>query len=69
MLRVLVGLRPSRSGGPRLEVERLPLVNGAQSTPVLLCHSYGHHSAGFEGSVGAARATVEMLVGALQRRS
>jgi D-amino-acid oxidase len=68
VLQVLVGLRPRRNGGPRLEIDRAFSLSNADGAPVLLCHSYGHHSAGFEGSVGAARATVILLLNALEQR-
>ena len=46
VLRVEVGLRPSRPLGPRIEVERLHAgAPGAIQTP-LICHNYGHHSSG-----------------------
>ena len=38
-----VGLRPSRKGGPRIEVERW-----AGGTPVV--HNYGHAGAGYQSS-------------------
>lgn len=51
---VKVGLRPSRTLGPRIEIEEL---RGDQ----FVVHNYGHHSAGFEGSMGAARTAVALL--------
>ncbi|KKY16047.1 putative d-amino acid [Phaeomoniella chlamydospora] len=57
---VRVGLRPSRKGGPRVEVEELE--NGKFAV-----HNYGHHSAGFEGSVGAAEAVAKLIANRLEK--
>ena len=43
-----VGLRPSRVGGPRMEVEWLGGVGGEGGAEErFVCHCYGHHSAGW----------------------
>lgn len=55
VLAVRVGLRPSRKGGARVELESLE--DGR-----LLIHNYGHHSAGFEGSVGVAEEVSSLLL-------
>ncbi|KAE8155417.1 FAD dependent oxidoreductase [Aspergillus tamarii] len=55
VLEVRVGLRPSRRGGPMVEAEDL-------GDGQLVVHNYGHNSAGFEGSVGAAEDTAALLL-------
>lgn len=55
VLEVRVGLRPSRKAGIRLELE--PLEDGRS-----VIHNYGHNSAGFEGSVGAAEEVCSLLL-------
>ncbi|KAF5858054.1 hypothetical protein ETB97_004923 [Aspergillus alliaceus] len=59
VLAVRVGLRPSRKGGPRVETEEL-------GDGRLLVHNYGHNSAGFEGSVGAAEDVAALLLNHLE---
>jgi D-amino-acid oxidase len=59
ILSVRVGLRPSRTGGPRVQIEEL---EGGK----FVVHSYGHHSAGFEGSVGAAEEVAALLADRLK---
>ncbi|GAA6012521.1 hypothetical protein JCM10207_009028 [Rhodosporidiobolus poonsookiae] len=65
VLRHNVGLRPSRKGGPRVELEKvqLPLKKSAlaptAATKVLerevtVCHAYGFGPAGYQQSVGVA---------------
>ncbi|KAH7138541.1 hypothetical protein B0J11DRAFT_514692 [Dendryphion nanum] len=49
-----VGLRPSRKGGPRIEVERWE-----GGTPVV--HAYGHSGAGFQSSWGTAERVLELV--------
>lgn len=39
-----VGLRPSRVGGPRVEIERVPEDGGVRK---FICHHYGHSGAGY----------------------
>lgn len=46
VLSVQVGLRPSRHGGPRMEVEMLDEEEIGSKAPIFVCHNYGHHSAG-----------------------
>jgi D-amino-acid oxidase len=50
---VQCGLRPARKGGPRMETE----VVGART----VVHAYGHAGAGYQNSVGSARAVVGMV--------
>ena len=50
---VQVGLRPGRTGGARVELER--------TGDFVVCHSYGHAGAGYQNSVGSARKVVELL--------
>ncbi|KAF2259575.1 D-amino-acid oxidase-like protein [Lojkania enalia] len=49
-----VGLRPSRKGGPRIEVEK-----GTWDVPVV--HNYGHSGAGYQSSWGTAERAVELV--------
>jgi len=58
ILRHNVGLRPARTGGPRVEVEtpRLPRVR-----PVV--HAYGFSSAGYQQSWGVALDVLELVEG------
>ncbi|WPH03121.1 Hypothetical protein R9X50_00599600 [Acrodontium crateriforme] len=51
---VQCGLRPGRKGGPR--VEREVLADG-----VKVVHAYGHAGAGYQNSIGSARATVKLV--------
>ncbi|KAI8321396.1 FAD dependent oxidoreductase [Martensiomyces pterosporus] len=53
IIRVNVGFRPSRRDGPRLEVEKLH--------DVVVLHSYGQTSFGYQTSWGYASAAVRML--------
>ncbi|OAG00844.1 D-amino-acid oxidase-like protein [Paraphaeosphaeria sporulosa] len=57
-----VGLRPSRKGGPRIEVERW-----ADGTPVV--HNYGHAGAGYQSSWGTAERVVELVGKALEKKA
>ncbi|KAF2450689.1 nucleotide-binding domain-containing protein [Karstenula rhodostoma CBS 690.94] len=57
-----VGLRPSRKGGPRIEVERW-----AGGTPVV--HNYGHAGAGYQSSWGTANRVVELVGKALEEKA
>lgn len=50
---VQVGLRPGRTGGARVELERMG--------DFVVCHSYGHAGAGYQNSVGSARKVVKLL--------
>jgi len=50
---VQVGLRPGRTGGARVELEKMG--------EFLVCHSYGHAGAGYQNSVGSARKVVKLL--------
>ncbi|KAF2109659.1 hypothetical protein BDV96DRAFT_502229 [Lophiotrema nucula] len=51
---VQVGLRPSRKGGVRVEVEG---IDG-----LVVCHAYGHAGAGYQNSVGSANKVVQLLL-------
>ncbi|KAK5110940.1 hypothetical protein LTR62_005478 [Meristemomyces frigidus] len=55
-----VGLRPVRTGGPRLERER---VEG-----VAVVHNYGHGGAGYQCSYGCAQAAVRLVRESLASR-
>ena len=54
VLKVQVGLRPSREGGARVESE---VVDGRWR----VLHAYGHSGAGYQNSVGVARKLLRML--------
>ncbi|KAF2189187.1 FAD dependent oxidoreductase [Zopfia rhizophila CBS 207.26] len=54
-----VGLRPSRKGGPRIEVEKL-------SNGVPVVHNYGHAGAGYQSSWGTAEKVMKMVKKALE---
>jgi D-amino-acid oxidase len=43
VLSTQVGLRPSREGGPRIELEWLDITGGGKE---LVCHNYGHSHSG-----------------------
>lgn len=47
VLSVQVGLRPSRRGGPRIEMELVEHEDDVSQAPRFICHNYGHHSAGY----------------------
>lgn len=53
VISVQCGLRPGRTGGPRVETEVV------DKHPVI--HSYGHGSGGFQNSVGSARKVVQLV--------
>ncbi|KAJ2713010.1 hypothetical protein H4R19_002465 [Coemansia spiralis] len=57
IIRVKVGLRPSRRGGPRLEV--------AHMRGLTVVHNYGHSSFGYQTSWGYAGAALRLLDSAL----
>ncbi|KAI1322629.1 FAD dependent oxidoreductase [Xylariaceae sp. FL0255] len=52
-----VGLRPSRKGGPRIEVERL----GEGDKGLLVIHNYGASGAGYQASWGMAQHGVALF--------
>lgn len=54
ILHVTVGLRPSRKGGPRVELEEW-------RDEKFIVHNYGHHRAGFGCCVGASEAVGAIL--------
>ncbi|TQV95527.1 hypothetical protein V2A60_000717 [Cordyceps javanica] len=58
VLRVQVGLRPTRTGGAKVALESLP---GDDSNNRWVCHNYGHHGAGFEESFGCAETVVKLV--------
>ncbi|KAF9932607.1 hypothetical protein FBU30_007753 [Linnemannia zychae] len=53
-----VGLRPSRIGGFRVEIEHGRTGAGQ---PVLIAHNYGHGGAGYQSSWGTAYNTLELI--------
>lgn len=57
VLNVLVGLRPSREGGARVERE---VVEG-EGRRWRVVHAYGHSGAGYQNSVGVARKVVRLV--------
>ena len=46
VLSLQVGHRPTREGGPRLEIE---LINATSDKQRFICHHYGHGSSGYVG--------------------
>lgn len=52
VLSVQIGLRPSRHGGPRIEIEALGDGEEGNQAPRFICHNYGHHSAGYASKLG-----------------
>ncbi|ORY16616.1 hypothetical protein BCR34DRAFT_584275 [Clohesyomyces aquaticus] len=58
-----VGLRPSRKGGPRIEIEK----RKGWGIPVV--HNYGHSGAGYQSSWGTAERAVELVKKALGTRA
>ncbi|KAJ4365471.1 hypothetical protein N0V95_000406 [Ascochyta clinopodiicola] len=54
-----IGLRPSRKGGPRIEIEK----EKKWSVPVV--HAYGHSGAGYQASWGTAERVLELVQKAL----
>lgn len=57
-----VGLRPTRKGGPRIEVEKW-----SNGTPVV--HNYGHAGAGYQSSWGTAEKALELVKKALEAKA
>jgi D-amino-acid oxidase len=55
MLSVQCGLRPGRTGGPRVEGE---VLDGGR---LRIVHAYGHAGAGYQNSVGSARKVVRLV--------
>ncbi|KAM0721982.1 hypothetical protein Q7P37_002908 [Cladosporium fusiforme] len=53
VISVQCGLRPGRTGGPRVEMETV----GKHQ----VVHSYGHGSGGFQNSAGSARKVVQLI--------
>ncbi|KAF2086473.1 nucleotide-binding domain-containing protein [Saccharata proteae CBS 121410] len=57
VLRVNVGRRPGRRGGPRVEVEEVGTEEGRR----IVVHEYGHAGAGYQNSFGSAGKVVRLL--------
>ncbi|KAL1599291.1 hypothetical protein SLS59_006308 [Nothophoma quercina] len=55
-----IGLRPSRKGGPRIEIEK-----EKQKWNVPVVHAYGHSGAGYQASWGTAERVLELVQKAL----
>lgn len=53
VISVQCGLRPGRTGGPRIEKE---VVGGKK-----VVHAYGHSSGGYQNSIGSARMVVNLV--------
>ncbi|KAJ4987583.1 FAD dependent oxidoreductase [Stagonosporopsis vannaccii] len=51
-----IGLRPSRKGGPRIELEK-----EKQKWSVPVVHAYGHSGAGYQASWGTAERVLELV--------
>ncbi|KAG2216028.1 hypothetical protein INT46_007088 [Mucor plumbeus] len=54
----VVGIRPTRKGGPRVQNEYFKLQSGKQ---VLITHNYGHGGSGFQSSWGTAQEAVRLI--------
>jgi D-amino-acid oxidase len=61
VIRVGVGLRPMREGGPRVEKE---MINN-----VWIVHNYGHGGYGYQSSYGSADAAVELVNSIAQEKA
>jgi len=61
------GLRPGRTGGIRLEVEWFDAIAKEGKVPVV--YNYGHGGYGYQSSWGSASVALELLNGAVPRRS
>ncbi|KAH8588195.1 FAD dependent oxidoreductase [Bisporella sp. PMI_857] len=59
VLSVQVGLRPTRTGGPRVEIQKYRDNN--EATNKFVCHNYGHHGAGFEESFGTGKTVTDLV--------
>ncbi|KAG2220124.1 hypothetical protein INT45_006152 [Circinella minor] len=65
----IVGIRPGREGGPRVENEFKTSPSGK---PILVTHNYGHDGSGYQSSWGSAKHTIQLVeegYTALQARS
>lgn len=65
VLKDIVGRRPTRRGGPRLEAEDLSL--GGKTIPLI--HAYGLGGRGFELSWGVAERVLQLAGDHLQKQS
>lgn len=63
VIRVNVGLRPSRIGGPRVESQFVTDHLGAGASAWKVVHCYGHAGAGYQNSVGCAAEVVRIVKG------
>ncbi|KAL9545882.1 hypothetical protein MBANPS3_006936 [Mucor bainieri] len=54
----VVGLRPVRKGGPRVQNEHYRLQSGKE---VLITHNYGHGGSGYQSSWGTAQEAVRLI--------
>lgn len=57
----IVGRRPTREGGMRVEVEQMEGVSGRTNAKALVIHVYGAGGRGFEISWGVADEVVELI--------
>lgn len=58
----IVGRRPTRHGGMRLEIERRPVNIGDKAVERCIIHAYGAGGRGFEISWGVARDATELVL-------
>lgn len=71
VLDILVGFRPGREGGTRVEVEGVGDVDGdgdgnekgKKVDGVWVVHNYGHASGGYQRSIGCAEEVVGLIEG------
>jgi len=62
------GLRPSRKGGIRIELD-LRSLKDANGQALPLIHNYGHGGAGYQSSWGSARMAVDLVMSQLHKPS
>ncbi|KAI7881278.1 nucleotide-binding domain-containing protein [Lichtheimia hyalospora FSU 10163] len=54
----IIGLRPKRNGGPRVETE---VKESPSGKPILVAHNYGHDGSGYQASWGSAKHAVKLI--------
>lgn len=64
--RSVVGLRPCRQSGTRIEGEWI--TSEKFDKKILVCHNYGHGGAGFQSSYGTAKHVIEIMKEMLEKQ-
>jgi len=62
VIREMIGRRPTRETGVRIDTERL-WIDGKER---VICHQYGHSGGGFQNSVGSAEKAIQLMETALK---